>query len=67
MVETVTNQFLVPSIRKTRFFQIKCLTGLVTSHPSVMKAYAQKFQYEILLNFMHLQPEDEEIANTDPI
>lgn len=67
VVDTITKQFFVPSINKTRYFQIKCLKELIINHPQVMKQFSQNFQYEILPQYLQLKPEDEELANNDPI
>jgi hypothetical protein len=32
-----------------------------------MKQYGEAFQYDILLNYIKLQPDDEELAQKDPI
>lgn len=32
-----------------------------------MKQFSQNFQYEILPQYLQLKPEDEELANNDPI
>lgn len=32
-----------------------------------MKEFADAFQYDILLRYLRLQPEDEELANREPV
>ena len=32
-----------------------------------MKQYAQYFQYQVLLQYIQLTPQDEELANNDPM
>lgn len=32
-----------------------------------VQQFAEPFQYDILLNYIRLQPEDEELANADPL
>lgn len=58
VVEAITNQFGVPATKKIRYFQLKCLEGLVNHHPNVMRPYSKDFQYNILLHYMKLNAED---------
>ena len=58
IVATITNQFGVPVTRKIRYYQMKCLEGLIKHHPNVMMPYSQNFQYNILLPYMKLNAED---------
>lgn len=43
------------------------MQSLITEKPKEMTSYAELFQYDILLRYMKLQPEDEELANSDPL
>lgn len=67
MISGLVNQFKVRTTNKVRYFQLKCLHTLINEKPDVMKQYGEAFQYDILLNFIKLQPDDEELAQKDPI
>lgn len=66
-VEILIHQFSVPTIKKTRYFQFKCIHALINEKPNEIKQFAKLFQEEILLKYMTLQPEDEELAQEDPL
>ncbi len=57
----------MPTIKKTRYFQFKCIHALINEKPNEIKQFAKLFQEEILLKYMTLQPEDEELAQEDPL
>lgn len=40
---------------------------MIEEQPNVMKNYAQYFQYEVLLPYLKLTHEDEELAQNDPM
>lgn len=67
VIETIVNQFQVPCIKKVRFFQLKCITGLIEEQPEFMKSYADYFQYQVLLPYLKLTQEDQELVNNDPV
>ena len=66
-LKTIIEQIKIPTIKKTRFFQFKCLQNWVVERPELIKEHVPLFQYEILPNYLKLKPEDEHLANTDPI
>lgn len=55
-VDIITKQFMVPTITKVRYFQLKCLIELIKSHPNEMKQFSESFQYHILPEFLKLKP-----------
>lgn len=57
-VEILIHQFSIPAIKKARYFQLKCIQGLINEKPNEIKQFAKIFQEDILLKFMSLQPED---------
>lgn len=67
LIAALISQFEIKTTKKVRYFQLKCLQVLITERPEVVKQYAEVFQYDILHKFMRLQPEDEELANREPV
>ena len=60
-------QLVEPAGNKTRFFQFKIFKSLLSENPKLLKKYAEKLQYEVLLKYMRLTPEDEELVKENPI
>lgn len=60
-------QLAEPAGNKTRFFQFKIFKSLLSENPKLLKKYAEKLQYEVLLKYMRLTPEDEELVKENPI
>ena len=67
LISALVNQFAIKTTKKVRYFQLKCMQVLVGERPDMVKQYAEGFQYDILLSYMKLQPEDEELAQKDPV
>jgi importin-7 len=67
LITALISQFEIPTVKKVRYFQLKCLQVLITERPDSVRQYSETFQYNVLLNYLRLQPEDEELANRDPV
>ncbi len=59
MVSALVQQFGINTVKKVRFFQLKCLQVCIAERPDIVKQYAEGFQYDVLLRYLRLQPEDE--------
>lgn len=58
LIAALIAQFAIPTVKKVRYFQLKCLQVLITERPDAVKQYAETFQYDVLLHYLRLQPED---------
>ena len=58
LISALINQFAHNTVKKVRYFQLKCLQALITERSEAVKQYAEIFQYDILLRYIKLQPED---------
>ena len=58
LITALINQFANNTVKKVRYFQLKCLQTLISERPDAVKQYAEVFQYDILLRYIKLQPED---------
>ena len=67
LITALIGQFAINTSKKVRYFQLKCLQSLINERPDAVKQYAETFQYDILLHYLRLQPEDEELATRDPV
>lgn len=63
LISALINQFSTPTVKKVRYFQLKCLQVLIQERPDSLRQFAETFQYNVLLGYLRLQPEDEELAN----
>ncbi len=63
LISALINQFSIPTVKKVRYFQLKCLQVLIQERPDSLRQFAETFQYNVLLGYLRLQPEDEELAN----
>lgn len=66
-VNAIIHQFSVPTIKKVRYFQLKIIQGWAHDKPNQMLNFASNFQYQLLLPFMALTPEDERLAQEDVV
>jgi hypothetical protein len=48
----------IPTIKKIRYFQLKIIQGIVNDKPQLISQHSKLFQYDILVKFMTLKPED---------
>lgn len=67
LITGLISQFGIATTKKVRYFQLKCLQPLISERPETVKEYGQAFQYDFLLRFLRLQPEDEELADREPL
>ena len=67
LIAALIQQFAVKTTKKVRYFQLKSLQVLIGERPELVKQYAEGFQYDVLLSYLRLQPEDEELAQRDPV
>jgi hypothetical protein len=67
LITALISQFEIPTVKKVRYFQLKCVQVLISERPDSVKQFAETFQYNVLLHYLRLQPEDEELANRDPV
>ena len=64
-IESIVRQLSVPTIKKVRYFQLKVVQGWIQDKPEMMLSYAKNFQYDLLLHYMAVTPEDERLAQDD--
>ena len=58
LISALIHQFAIKTTKKVRYFQLKCLQSLINERPEAVKEFAEAFQYDILLRYLRLHPED---------
>lgn len=53
----------IDTTKKIRYFQLKVLQGIVNDKPELVGQDSKHFQYDILLKYMVITPEEEKLAN----
>ncbi len=67
LAKSTIEQFKHCSPKKVRFFELRVLLVLVYNRPELVDGYSSYFQYEQLLPFLKLKPEDERLASENVI
>lgn len=57
----------VPTTKKIRYFQLKIIQGIISDKPELISQHASHFQYNVLLKYMVVTPEDEKLAQEDVV
>ena len=58
LISALIHQFAIKTTKKVRYFQLKYLQSLIDERPEAVKEFAEAFQYDILLRYLRLHPED---------
>lgn len=57
----------VDTTKKIRYFQLRVLQGIINDKPELVLPNSKDFQYDILLKYMVLTPEEEKLATEDVV
>lgn len=57
----------IPTTKKIRYYQLKIIQGVVNDKPELIAGDSKRFQYDLLLKYMVITPEDAALANDDVV
>ena len=49
-------QMKIPTIKKVRYFQFKCLQAWTNDRPAMINEFVSAFQYQVLPEYLKIKP-----------